>query len=115
MTYRFDDKVRVMKKNVYDYLELSTLSTNGIGAGRDFIFNYESKEESKHPNPYCIWGHARFLGDHIVEVSEVTKELERLGIWRGSNDNVVNRNRKVSEIKISFKKWCKALNVVRAI
>lgn len=90
----------VLKKDVYDVLNLSAERYNGIG-GRWFF--------SPHMNiPQCIFGHAIECG--------VNSDLDR--VWNaGRNDTVVaciNRRKGVNlNNRVSWKEYCVEANFIR--
>lgn len=101
---------RVMDPIVFDYLELAAEEFGGIGGGHFNDFDY-----GEIMVPYCVYGYA---GPGYLLVWE---ELDRLGITELGNDAAVRainagglrENVSKRYNRVPFKKWCKALNIVR--
>lgn len=91
---------RVLPADVYDTLELSALAYGGIG-GRDWT--------DRHDRPLCVMGHAiEAAPDFRSEYTPFYKALVRANIHLATNDAAVPSRRRVS-----FREWCRRLNVVR--
>ena len=128
-------EVRVMHPDVYDTLEFGALAFGGIGAAQDFEHTFDFR--SNINCPVCVWGYtataeenADSFGDFMDRHGSdgelrnpIARELQRLVIWRSTNDTAVsNINAKRSKAgapyydpwaRVTFKKWAKEIGVVR--
>ena len=92
---------RVLPADVYDTLEFSALVYGGIG--RDLYWDYND-------TPCCIHGHAMMAAGSaswINSLNPIVIALRDAGIHEKLNDRAVGDDR------ISFRTWCRRLNVVR--
>ena len=95
---------RVLPADVYDALELSAYAYGGVGGGRFWDVGTEEV-------PFCIHGHAEFVGTR-EHGDEVVRALYAAGITIDANDVTVDQLAPKGG-RISFRRWCRALNVVR--
>lgn len=100
---------RVLPADVYDALELSALAFGGIGGGRYY-------KQGTPVSPYCAVGHASFLDTDCSR--EAWSAWKTGGITERVNDEAVRaintRLGKPAHSRVTFKEWCKELNVTRA-
>lgn len=108
---------RTLPADVYDALELSALAFGGIGRGAYLDWDFDG-DDAKAPR--CILGHAAWLVDDLRVMSdgEVCSVLyEQLGNAESVNDTAVRsinwRRGRDGDRRVSFKAWCKELNVER--
>lgn len=103
---------RVLNKDVYDTLEFSALAFGGIGGGSMF----DCDETGAVEVPFCAVGHLRFFsGDTDVEYVTTKGGAGAISVWE--NDAAVReinrRRRAFPGARVTFKQWCKELNVIR--
>lgn len=106
---------KILPADIYDALEFGALTTCGIGAIRDFRFSPMGTQD--YNCPVCVYGLARF----VVGNGSLLRALRKAGISRNVNDGAVTRinMRRYPGLyidryhRVTFKEWCKELNVVR--
>lgn len=112
---------RVLPADVYDALELSALAFGGIGAGR--------LHDGVHAGncPVCIYGHAIFanncygLFDRNNPIETALDNMGKAGddyfaplVSDGAVLAINSRLGRPANSRVTFKEWCKELNVTRA-
>jgi hypothetical protein len=112
--------VRALDADTYDTLELGALAFGGIGAGSDFLWG---KTDACALTCNCAHGIvAQFYQKRLFGMAafgDGNDALGRAGVGRNVNDSAVGRVNKRkgrgsrSSRRITFRAWCKALNVVR--
>ena len=108
---------RELPADVYDALELSALAFGGIGAGSltaDHAYPYGVR--GWHAvDPLCAMGHAGALDGKYL--GGAWKAVTKTGIDGPVNDfavRVINRRkRRPRNARVTFREWCRELNVVR--
>lgn len=95
---------RVLPPDVFDALELSALVFGGIGRGQ--CYNYDGDNA-----PWCVHGHGKSCGMND-EGGVWVPMLDRLGITPHRNDAALSDV--PDDERVTFRQWCKRLNVVRA-
>lgn len=109
---------RVLPADAYDALELSALAFGGIGRGSYLDWGVDDGDDPKAPR--CIMGHAGWVvGDiHVQSDGAVYSVLSRcLGQPETLNDDAVfainKRLGRDDRARVSFKAWCRELDVER--
>jgi hypothetical protein len=100
--------VRVLPADVYDTLEFTALAFGGIGRGIWYIYDMSDRIVA----PVCYIGHVEFAEDRSNEMT-----YRKHGIGITDNDRAVlhinERLGRSPNTRVTFKAWCKELNVVR--
>jgi hypothetical protein len=101
---------RVLPADVYDALELGALVFGGIGGG---------SLDDGYGQPLCAYGLAPVLGGkHTFDTFDPIEDaLFEAGITTSENDHAVRaingRLGRPANDRVTFRRWCKRLNVVR--